>query len=364
MIGQKWGTVLEIENVYNGLNSITAARILVKTESLNRIHGSVEVEWKHGSYAVWVEEILNNKGMENQEYTSSDEEEDDETDKNSEENEDTEDTQVDNLNENGDYEHNVIVDLVENKNGDCVDKEDEEPNEETVEIIEEPTLNEDQRIDSLEPKLNFVAQNDELASQEFETQQDFESNEVVEVEQTVNGVLMKVTVINGGKNDQRIETHVSTDGLKVIKEIPDSHAPCLQKEKSIEETTGQQEFVRQELCEECVWVDRMNNNELEQPPQDRFDPISTLECFLAHPTEAEANNDTIPQRTKRGRPKRLAQSVPEPLYVPSTPPNSSLEAKDTWHTVRQIGVKSRNEKAMISAIRRSKRLLVMEETSH
>ncbi|CAO2814154.1 unnamed protein product [Amaranthus hypochondriacus] len=72
-------------------------------------------------------------------------------------------------------------------------------------------------------------------------------------------------------------------------------------------------------------------------------------------------SNNIPQKRPRGRPKRIVHSLPEPLFVPSTPSKSNLEALEIWNTAKLLGVKSSNEGAVISALRKSKRVLVLEE---
>lgn len=39
-------------------------------------------------------------------------------------------------------------------------------------------------------------------------------------------------------------------------------------------------------------------------------------------------------------------SLPEPLFVPSTPSKSHLETMETWNMAKLLGVKSSNEEAV------------------
>lgn len=108
-----------------------------------------------------------------------------------------------------------------------------------------------------------------------------------------------------------------------------------------------------------------------------FDPISSVEVansLLAAENQVlgrDSNSSnssmlasvSLTQKRPRGRPKRIVQSLPEPLFVPSTPSTSQLVAIETWNTAKVLGVKSSNEKAVISALRKSKRLLVLEENN-
>ncbi|CAO2825319.1 unnamed protein product [Amaranthus hypochondriacus] len=411
IIGQKWGTVIRIENGYNGLNSITAARLLVKTEHLNKIHGSVEVEWVNGSYTVWVEEIFKNEGMNTQIDLSSDEDDDDESDDNDETNENIEKMQMVDLNDKGDDDHNVTDEMEEDGNVDFEDKEEDERHNETVDC----TVNADQQFQTMQPMHNLDGQNVQQRGLELDTQQcinvDVLGNDndtmcehpfevrsdkqqgqnsngqqilgtqkiceehplidkvskVVEEEEKTNELvlehmLMNTDVQNGAAMD------LESDSLKLVDNNDDQLVTDLGQrfelhKKLVSKEVGEGSQIATAINnsgEECQWVTKIISNGLDN---ERFDPILAVECFLSQPTAAVARIHTIPQKPKRGRPKRVAQSLPEPLYVPSTPPNSSVKANDTWHTVKKIGVKSRNEKGMISEIRRSKRFLVMEETS-
>ncbi|CAO2817424.1 unnamed protein product [Amaranthus hypochondriacus] len=327
MIGRSWGTVLEIENVFNGMNSITAARMLIKTDSLNKIQGSVEVEWKNGSCVVWVNEIIRDEYMVKHGPTCEDEEQGDSV---SNSDASDEDVEIQNLihNDNGEKEHNDNGDMEMDINGDKEDSEGERRNQERNETHEETLL---------------------------------------DVVQTVNVLLEKNSGQNGELQNQGFETNECNCGsstFEVTTAIKDTNDHCMRSVNVIHENFAQQETLRQEVGDDQTWVDRLNKNVVGQPSSDWFDPISSIECILPLPITVEARKETISQKKRRGRPQRMAQSLPEPLYVPSTPPNSNMEARETWNTVKLIGVKSRNEQAVVSAIRRSKRLLVMEETSH
>ncbi|CAO2832436.1 unnamed protein product [Amaranthus hypochondriacus] len=65
----------------------------------------------------------------------------------------------------------------------------------------------------------------------------------------------------------------------------------------------------------------------------------------------------------RGRPKKIACSLPAPLFVHATPSKSTCEALETWNTTKLLGVTSSDEGAVIAELRKSKRLMVMEENN-
>ncbi|CAO2817612.1 unnamed protein product [Amaranthus hypochondriacus] len=104
-----------------------------------------------------------------------------------------------------------------------------------------------------------------------------------------------------------------------------------------------------------------------------FDPIASVECPLM--LEGRSNldrnegsdgglNDTVANtpllKRPRGRPKRVASSLPDTLSVPSTPLSCSLEASATWKTATMIGISANEECAIMEEIRRSKRVQIRE----
>ncbi|CAO2817552.1 unnamed protein product [Amaranthus hypochondriacus] len=57
MIGEKWGHVVKVDDVANGVHSLSLARILIKTKSQARIDACLNVEWEDGSCKVWAKEV-------------------------------------------------------------------------------------------------------------------------------------------------------------------------------------------------------------------------------------------------------------------------------------------------------------------
>ncbi|CAO2815905.1 unnamed protein product [Amaranthus hypochondriacus] len=66
------------------------------------------------------------------------------------------------------------------------------------------------------------------------------------------------------------------------------------------------------------------------------------------------------KRKPRGRPKQIACSLSVPLFVPSTPSKSLMEAKETWDIAKSIGVSALNEGEVIAELRKSKRIMALE----
>lgn len=60
-LGERWGRVVRVDPVVDGINSLTCARILIKTKAHKRIEECVKVEWESGSCMVSVSEVCNCK---------------------------------------------------------------------------------------------------------------------------------------------------------------------------------------------------------------------------------------------------------------------------------------------------------------
>ena len=56
LIGELWGPVLHIENKVQGIESITGARIRIRTKAQNKIDNRIRLVYDHGSCDVWVKE--------------------------------------------------------------------------------------------------------------------------------------------------------------------------------------------------------------------------------------------------------------------------------------------------------------------
>ena len=62
LIGEKWGPVIHTENKVQGVDSITSARILLRTKAQNRIENRIKLFSNHCSCDVWVKELYGNCG--------------------------------------------------------------------------------------------------------------------------------------------------------------------------------------------------------------------------------------------------------------------------------------------------------------
>ena len=81
----------------------------------------------------------------------------------------------------------------------------------------------------------------------------------------------------------------------------------------------------------------------------------------SQPVVVMSENDTFVHsqaKTPQGRPRKKTNQQYESL-LPSLS-NNSLEALNTWHTEKLLGISSSDEGAVISCLRKSKRLLIMD----
>lgn len=94
-----------------------------------------------------------------------------------------------------------------------------------------------------------------------------------------------------------------------------------------------------------------------------FDPISSVELISSQQVDKGAVGSTSnkTQKRPRGRPKRNTSSLPDLSFVLSTPSQRQQEAVETWNCAKTLGVRSTNEKDIISQLRKSKRLMSLED---
>lgn len=121
--------------------------------------------------------------------------------------------------------------------------------------------------------------------------------------------------------------------------------------------------------DEC-WA-RPNSCPVQQHWEERIDPMASIECTLLlgdgrQSGKAGGDNGTVEgsqARRPRGRPKRMASSLPDTLSVPTTPSLCPGETGETWHTARTLGIGCRRVNrvdAVHDELRRSRRIQVME----
>ena len=105
---------------------------------------------------------------------------------------------------------------------------------------------------------------------------------------------------------------------------------------------------------EHVWIDPMDRNETQcwytvsplvlQEPQ----PLMTMVANSCGPN---------PPKTPRGRPRKTSNTQLISLSA------SHIEAMNTWKTAKLLGISSSDEEKVVTGLRKSKRLLIMDGTS-
>ena len=120
---------------------------------------------------------------------------------------------------------------------------------------------------------------------------------------------------------------------------------------------------RPEWTSEQEWYDPIVVNECVGSLMIQAEP-APQSCCILDVVLADQDGTTIVRsqpKTPRGRPRKKSnQQCDSPL-----PPlaNSSFEAMNTWNTAKLLGISSTDEANVISGLRKSKRLLIMDEKS-
>ena len=80
--------------------------------------------------------------------------------------------------------------------------------------------------------------------------------------------------------------------------------------------------------------------------------------------EIANSNGLTPQMSRKkqhGRPRKVTHTPCEPLIATKQASNSRMEAHRTWETAKLLGITSNDENAVISGLRKSKRILFLED---
>lgn len=148
-----------------------------------------------------------------------------------------------------------------------------------------------------------------------------------------------------------------------------------------EATVGMIESVEvaTDVCMEDSSIDEMLVGHYSCPNQCAetwFDPMASIEYSLSRVDVCSParNRGDVGQQSKKitktntskrpwGRPKRMGNSLPVPLSVQATPSVCSIEAIETWKVAKLIGATTPNEDAILSELRKSKRIQNLEESN-
>ncbi|CAO2834710.1 unnamed protein product [Amaranthus hypochondriacus] len=398
LIGNKWGRTVRIQNVKHGFNSLTSARILVRTKSHKRIDEGVQVQWESGTSEVWVQEMIDVTGklgdrLEQETLIEEDPNNcgfiDDHTTSNN--------GDIDCENETRLVE---VVDL-ENQRGPLqneasMEKGDMEGIHVEV-VIGECRHNKENFVVDLskdeEGSMTQEPMNNEMNGlKQFgvPNAQPCVCNETVNAEQ--NKVL-SVTPVLCAEGQYTVAVDAGHDSVQA-NPLHSEQTPVQDSEQSEQpqlhgDSDGNEmQIVEYEHGANSGWNTISQNVSVEEQQlifcsdnvrlEDRFDPIYSVEVPVSfqyfgktYPNGGSSISEnvmvklkSISQKRPKGRPKRIVQSLPEPLLIQSSPLNSQDEAVETWNTAKRIGVKANDEGAVISALRKSKRLMALEESGH
>lgn len=349
-----------MEHNFNGINSLTSAKILVETKRMNRIEECIKIQWQTGSCWMWVKE---------KPYCECSEKI----------NEDTEDID----------EQEVVspVQCMGWKEGVCNDGEGNHANDiegpaeqmavrkVTNGVREENEANNSVQLNTMV----LTGAQQQVSNVQATTGVREEFEQVVERHERICNLGDNSTekvkeaqgvVMAGLEDENRNEVAtemVKTAAQQVLTSDLVKNKQVHAKEPLISKVVQQQLEGSVNVIEDSSIVVVPNTAQARMQDNVWFDPILSVECANNNGTNLGTNplriSSSLPQKRPRGRPKRTTYSLPEPLYVPSTPSKSELEAMETWNIAKLLGVKSPNERAVISALRKSKRLLVLEENN-
>ncbi|CAO2834919.1 unnamed protein product [Amaranthus hypochondriacus] len=314
-IGNLWGTTVKFVHVANGLHSLTTAKVLVRTKRLEKIEGRVTLEWEAGSCVIWVQEV-NYEEISGEVY-----EEDSNEDEDNNASKQVQHTVLEGSNvqltpayceENGLVNKVIMV----NENGTCFLMQEAES---------------DGRRQCDEPA------GEENANEEGKSMHGCEVMGTLNMDESWAQMTRDKDVI---LNTQTQTGRDANKGQQVVHDI----------QSQLVETFDASIM---EIC----------RRDGHREPVDWFDPISSIELNSSQIQNklTLGSNISNTQKRQRGRPKRIMNSLPEPLYVQSTPSPRELEAVETWNSGKTVGVRSKKEKEVISRLRKSKRLLLLED---
>lgn len=323
-IGEKWGKVVHIDHEKEGMVCLTFARILVQTNMQQRIDECIKVEWEGGVCEVWVKEVDCYKVHKENKWNHG--------------------TMFDDSDDSDECEEEVgDVEQAKEKNKNIVGKQiigQDGVNRNPVHIIETPVVLEDihvvENLNHVEYGRKYVNIEDDNLLTVPNVQVD-EQHEVEGIQQVMH---------DSGDSKVILEEEECNE----VSSIRDTAANASKKWEPIVDLSIDEMLVGHYTCPN-------------QGDPTWFDPMATIESFLPSCQDSsylEVNNarrkkDTTTMKS-RGRPRRMGNSLPIPLSVLSTPTDSSMEARETWRLAMDIGVTTPKDDAMVTEIRKSKRI--------
>ncbi|CAO2821105.1 unnamed protein product [Amaranthus hypochondriacus] len=312
-IGEKWGEVLRIDHDRYGVNCLSYARMLIKTQQHQRIEARINVEWDLGHCEVWVKEV---------DWWS----------------------------------------VVRDDNGEAYVEEED------MVVEEGNTGNKEEAMGMHEIRSQSLELVDRTC---LEVQ-----NTVALVENHGRNSIDKDTssegiVVSENEFDEQHKEMYAYTPINVTRQHRSNSSMQLQPINSLEEVEGsREENDTPDITQNgfASSVDEMIVGHFSCPEpriECDFDPMAAIECSLPLSTQ-EGVNATVAKaatcKKSRGRPKRVGNSLPATLSVESTPSSCSVEAADTWGTGKRLGLATRNDDSLVSELRKSKRIQIMEES--
>lgn len=344
-IGEKWGRVLQVDHDYNGVNSLTFARILTRTKVQNKIEACIRIEWDSGCCDVWVKEA----GC----YACK---------------------TVDGVNqctknrpiwEEGDSFCEGL---------DC-GQHTKEPESyirlETVGACSEENLcmNTQNLIDDGDKggdiDTNAMLNRNSFEGDDYGRHAKNSCDTQIPVENHMGLVSgnSDVELVQNGDLDGAGKVFRETYGNREDEILPDDP---LTQFLNVDDVS-KDENKRLDHTAHCELVARCSNalpsHTLALVPMNGLsDGLQKNDC-CGHVPEVvrEESMVGIPVKRPRGRPKKSSMPLCVPQTVCQDPHNSLLEVDTTWNTAKLIGIKALNEEAVIAELRKSRRLMVLEE---
>ncbi|CAO2815927.1 unnamed protein product [Amaranthus hypochondriacus] len=321
-IGELWGTVLHVDNDISGVNNLTYARLLVRTEAHFRVDTQIKLAWENGKCDIWVKESESGCG-------------------------------------------NSVL----GKNQLIEEEEEEDAHEQT----------EQQHSISK----SWVSETNDSTMKQFDHCEQNLSAAIVEM---VDPILLDIlnkpmsSALTQSRNAKEWTLHPEHWTHQFAAGRPPISLPSTQLSEEHQRDSSTQQLsddlgtmeikscqLRKEWCSldnsDPIILERLLVSAPDHFDQ-HFDPMQTHD--LATPIAAPQQNNDIevmtdaPSRKTRGRPKKKLRDFEKESTL--TPWNGE-EAQSTWSTVKKLGVSSKSEHSMVSKIRKSKRLLQMGELS-
>ncbi|CAO2832752.1 unnamed protein product [Amaranthus hypochondriacus] len=386
LIGSLWGKTLRVEHIRYGSKSLTSARILIRTSTLKNIDECVKIRWESGSCDLWVKEMVGYDGKMEGSLTQESSGEEDPCNCFEVE----EKVLGNNVNHDKTEEWNI--------HGGTRHFENVREGEAAVNTV--PGVHENNSVENMNVCIHddsFAAVDDGLVNVSMEAQKSASTNQ--------EGLTQRI-------NSEDLGTDAEEEGLIRVgsflgstqRENLDDDRYCFGDNNTTIESRGvEKSFDRrnegpfnsiesgeteQQYVDNETKLDFVENGNKQLFLEDqlvlaltdtvcvgeKFDPIATIEFPASLQSSGNIHEsgrslptpgtnlrqNSVPQKRPRGRPKRTVHSLPEPLCVPSTPTNCNQEAIETWNTAKLLGIKTNDEVTVLSALRKSKRLLILE----